>query len=118
MFLLDLFRFCESQRKFTRQNLAGFVFSHKECDRLARHAGVTTKQFAALVAREFIPRLCTEGYLDLSGGVAWVKNKARRPFRFDLHSIDAKNSKYLRFMVNIEKMSDEELFRDVDKHFC
>jgi hypothetical protein len=115
MFLFDLFRYCESHKNFTRQDLAGYVYSHRDCERLARHADITAKQFAACVAREFIPRLCTEGYLDMNRGLVWVKDKARRPFMFDLHSIDAKKSNYIRLMLNVGKMDDEEIFGEIDK---
>lgn len=117
MFLFDLFRYCESRPNFTRQDLAGYVFNHRECERLARHAGITAKQFAACVAREFIPRLCTEGYFDMNRGKVWVSNKAKRPFMFDLHSIDARKSEYLRLMLNVGNMTDEEIFGEIDKCF-
>lgn len=88
-----------------------FVFQHRECERLARSAGVTPKQFAACVGREFIPRLCTLGYLDMSGGKAWVKDKESRPFDFELHSLEASTSLYMKEMMNIGKLDDEYLFR-------
>ncbi|AKJ74058.1 hypothetical protein SP36_86 [Salmonella phage 36] len=39
MFLLDLYRFCESREKFNRQELARFIFRHRECERLAKMRG-------------------------------------------------------------------------------
>uniref|UniRef100_A0A6M5CB08 Helicase n=1 Tax=Vibrio phage Vc1 TaxID=1480731 RepID=A0A6M5CB08_9CAUD len=39
MFLLDLYRFCESRESFNRRELAKYVFKHRECVRLASNAG-------------------------------------------------------------------------------
>lgn len=111
MFILDLYRFAESRRDFSRQELSAYVFGHRECERLARSAGVTPKQFAACVGREFIPRLCTLGYLDMAGGKVWVRSKDNRPFDFELHSLEASESLYMKEMMNAGKLDDEYLFR-------
>lgn len=110
MFILDLYRFVESRAEFTRQELSMYVFKHRECERLARSAGVTPKQFAACVGREFIPRLCTFGYLQMTKHKAWVSNKDKRPFEFELHSLRASESQYMREMMNIGKLDDDYLF--------
>lgn len=110
MFSLDLFRFCESRKNFSRQDLCGYIFQHRECERFARHAGITPKQFAALAGREFSGRMMTEGYLDQVAGQMFVRNKMRRPPGLDLESLNAKESEYIRLMANIHKMTDEEIF--------
>lgn len=110
MFLLDLYRFCESREKFNRQELARFIFRHRECERLAKNAGVTPRYFASSVSKEFISRLMCFGYLDGINLEYWCKNKIKRPFSFELHSLDGDSNRYVCEMMNIEKMSDEELF--------
>ena len=110
LFILDVYRFCESRREFDRKELAEFIFSHREAERLARHAQLTPVQFASVMSREFIPRLCSLGYLDMSAGKAWVRNKDARPMGFQIHTLEARTSDYIRLMMNVGKMSDEELF--------
>lgn len=110
MFLLDLYRFCESREKFNRQELARFIFRHRECERLAKNAGVTPRYFASSVSKEFISRLMGFGYLDGINLEYWCKNKIKRPFNFELHSLEGYKNVYISEMMNIEKMSDEELF--------
>lgn len=110
MFQLDIYRFCESRKSFNRQELAQFVLDHRECQRLSKSAGVTPSQFAACVAREFTARMCSLGYLDMMKGVAWVRSTLKRPFGFELESLDAVNSNYIRRMVNVGKMNDEQIF--------
>ncbi|UGO52102.1 hypothetical protein BROOKSBY_43 [Citrobacter phage vB_CfrD_Brooksby] len=110
MFLLDLYRFCESREKFNRQEFARFIFLHRECERLAKNAGVTPRYFASSVSKEFISRLMGFGYLDGINLEYWCKNKIKRPFNFELHSLEGDKNVYISEMMNIEKMSDEELF--------
>ncbi|AAR09301.1 hypothetical protein PJM39_0070 [Salmonella phage vB_SenS_UTK0006] len=110
MFLLDLYRFCESREKFNRQELARFIFRHRECERLAKNAGVTPRYFASSSSKEFIARMMGYGYLDGVHCVYWCKNKMKRPFNFELHSLEGDSNRYVWEMMNIEKMSDEELF--------
>lgn len=114
MFILDLYRFAESRKNFTRREFAEFVFSHRETERLSRHAGLNPKQFASCVSREFIPRLCTLGYMDMQGQTAWVRDRSKRPFNFDLESYNARQSNYIRRMVNVGKMDDDQLFGEID----
>lgn len=110
MFLLDLYRFCESREKFNRQDLAKFIYRHRECERLAKNAGVTPRYLASSVSKEFISRLMSEGYIDGINLEYWCKNKIKRPFNFELHSLEGDKNVYISEMMNIEKMSDEELF--------
>lgn len=110
MFLLDLYRFCESREKFNRQELARFIFRHRECERLAKNAGVTPRYFASSVSKEFISRLMGFGYLDGINLEYWCKNKIKLPFNFELRSLEGDKNVYIYEMMNIEKMSDEELF--------
>lgn len=110
MFLLDLYKFCESYDWFNRQHLARFVFQHKECERLARAAGFTPRKFASSVSLEFIPRMCTLGYLSLNKGVARCRGSHKRPFGFELYSLEGESNKYIYDLFHLEEMSDEELF--------
>lgn len=50
------------------------------------------------------------GYLDGVHCVYWCKNNMKRPFNFELHSLEGDSNRYVWEMMNIEKMSDEELF--------
>lgn len=54
--------------------------------------------------------MCTEGYLNLKDGTAWVISKFKRPACFDLRSLNARRENYILEMMNIGEMSDEELF--------
>lgn len=110
MFLLDLYKFCESYDWFNRQHLARFVFKHKECERLARAAGMTPRKFASSVSLEFIPRMCTLGYLELENGVARCRGAHKRPFNFELYSLEGERNKYIYDLFHLDELSDEELF--------
>lgn len=112
MFLLDLYRFAESYEWFTVKHLAGFVLNHRECERLSRAANLPPKIFAVTVAKEFIGRLCAFGYLDLKNGVATCYGSQKRPFRFELRSLEGAENKYIKMMHNIGSMSDDELFKE------
>ena len=110
MFLLDLYKFCESYDWFNRQHLARFIFKHKDCERLARAAGFTPRKFASSVSLEFIPRMCTLGYLSLEKGVARCRGSHKRPYGFELYSLEGESNKYIYDLFHLEELSDEELF--------
>ncbi|MGS9609504.1 hypothetical protein ACQWKN_21915 [Salmonella enterica subsp. enterica serovar Infantis] len=110
MFLLDLYKFCESREKFNRQDFAKFIYRHRECERLAKNAGVTPRYLASSVSKEFISRLMGLGYLDGVNCNYWCKNRMKRPFNFELYSLEGDSNSYVYELMNIEKMSDEELF--------
>lgn len=110
MFLLDLYRFCESRRKFNRQEFAKFIYTHRECERLAKNAGVNTRFLASSVSKEFISRLMGAGYLDGVNLEYWVKSVIKRPFNFELKSLEGRENNYVTELMNIGNMSDDELF--------
>lgn len=110
MFLLDLYKFCESYDWFNHQHLARFVFKHRECERLARAANMTPRKFASSVSLEFIPRMCTLGYLDLNKGVATCYGSHKRPFNFELYSLEGESNKYIYDLFHLDELSDDELF--------
>lgn len=110
MFLLDLYKFCESYDWFNRQHLARFVFNHPECERLARAANFTPRMFATSVSKEFIARMATLGYLDINKGVVTCYGSNKRPFRFELYSLEGERNKYIYDMLHIMEISDDELF--------
>lgn len=111
MFLLDIYRFAEGYDWFTVKHLANFVYKHRECARLARAANMDAARFAVSVAREFIGRMCTFGYLDLKNGVATCYGSHKRPFRFELRSLEGESNEYIRQMMNVGELSDCELFK-------
>ena len=110
MFLLDLYKFAESYDWFDRQHIARFVYKHKECERLARAAGLTTREFASAVSKEFVSRLMGEGYLDGKNCRYWCKGSHKRPFGFELRSLEGYKNRWVYEIMNIDKLSDEELF--------
>lgn len=110
MFLLDLYKFCEGYTWFNRQHLARFVYKHRECERLARAAGFTPRMFATSVSKEFLARMCTLGYLNLKDGVATCNGSLKRPFMFELYSMEGESNKYIYEMLHVGEMSDEQLF--------
>lgn len=77
---------------------------------MAKNAWVTPRYFASSVSKEFISRLIGVGYLDGVNLEYWCKNKIKRPFNFELHSLEGEKNKYVYEIMNIENMSDEELF--------
>lgn len=109
MFLLDLYRFCESRESFNRQELAKFVYCHRECKRLAENAGETPRYFASSVSKEFIARMMSAKYLDGVSGKFW--HNGNRPFNFELYSLEGNKNQYVKEIMNIGNMSDDELFK-------
>lgn len=110
MFLLDLYKFCESYDKYTRQHIAKFIYTHEECQRIADHAGLTTRQFASACSKEFCARSMTEGYLDCSGGVFSCNGRNKRPKLFTLYCFEGYQTRYIHEMMNIGELGDDDLF--------
>lgn len=110
MFILDVYGFCEGAESFTWKNLARFIYTHRECARLSKHAEVSTKFFAESAAKEFIGRMCTLGYLDMKNGAAFVTERIRRPFNFDFRALNGNDSRYIKRIMELGEMSDEEFF--------
>ena len=51
------------------------------------------------------------GYIDGFSLVYWCKNKIRRPFNFELHSLSGDSNQYVKDIMSIGEMSDDELFQ-------
>lgn len=111
MFLLDLYKWCESYDWFNRQHIAKFIYQHRECERLARAAGLTPRMFASLTSKEFCARMMTAGYIDGVCGKYWSKGSSKRPFGFELYSLDGMRNDWIRDMDRIGEMGDDELFQ-------
>lgn len=111
MFLLDLYKWCESYDWFNRQHIAKFIYQHRECERLARAAGLTPRMFASLASKEFCARMMTAGYIDGVCGKYWSKGSSKRPFGFELYSLDGMRNDWIRDMARIGEMGDDELFK-------
>lgn len=111
MFLLDLYKWCESYDWFNRQHIAKFIYQHRECERLARAAGLTPRMFASLASKEFCARMMTAGYIDGVCGKYWSKGSSKRPFGFELYSLDGMRNDWIRDMARIVEMGDDELFQ-------
>lgn len=111
MFLLDLYKWCESYDWFNRQHIAKFIYQHRECERLARAAGLTPRMFASLASKEFCARMMTAGYIDGVCGKYWSKGSSKRPFGFELYSMDGMRNDWIRDMARIGEMGDDELFQ-------
>ena len=111
MFLLDLYKWCESYDWFNRQHIAKFIYQHRECERLARAAGLTPRMFASLASKEFCARMMTAGYIDGVCGKYWSKGSSKRPFGFELYSLDGMRNDWIRDIARIGEMGDDELFQ-------
>lgn len=111
MFILDLYKWCESYDWFNRQHIAKFIYQHRECERLARAAGLTPRMFASLASKEFCARMMTAGYIDGVCGKYWSKGSSKRPFGFELYSLDGMRNDWIRDMARIGEMGDDELFQ-------
>ena len=110
MFLLDVYRFCESVENFTRQDLAKFIYRHRECSRLAAAAEVTPRFFASSASKEFVARMIGFGYLDGVNLVYWCKGSRKRPFNFEMFALEGERNQYIYDIMNLEKLTDEQLF--------
>lgn len=110
MFILDLYKWCESRESFNRQEFARFIYSHRESQRLASNAGVTQRYFASSVSKEFLARMMTLKYIDGVSGKYWSLGSIRRPFNFELYSLEGEKNDYVKEIMSIGSMSDEELF--------
>lgn len=110
MLLLDIYKWCESWDGFGRQHLAKYVYQHKELERIAKQAGLSSREMASAISKEFIARHMTEGYLN--GNNLWYSAKGlmKRPFGFDFKCYK-EGDEYTSGMARIREMSDEELFR-------
>lgn len=116
--LLDLYKFCESYDRYTRQHIAKFIYTHKDAPRMARHAGYDLRKFASAASKEFCARMATEGYLNNEGGILSSNGKRKRPISFDFVCVDGDRNRYTYEMMNLDKVSDEELFgnkRNIDR---
>ena len=111
MFLLDLYKWCESYDWFNRQHIAKFIYQHRECERLARAAGLTPRMFASLASKEFCARMMTAGYIDGVCGKYWSKGSSKRPFGFELYSLDGMRNDWIMDMARIGEIGDDELFQ-------
>lgn len=111
MFILDIYRWCESYDWFTRQHIAKFIYQHRECERLAKQAGFTQRMFASMLSKEFCARMMGAGYLDGVEGRFWcIDGSARRPFGFEFYTFEGMQNEWIRDMARIGEMSDDELF--------
>lgn len=54
--------------------------------------------------------MCTFGYLDLKNGVATCYGSSKRPFNFELRSLEGESNKYIYDMLHLDELSDDELF--------
>lgn len=67
--------------------------------------------FATAVSKEFCARMMTAGYLDGVGGKFWCKKgSVNRPFSFELYSLEGMQNEWVRDVLSIGEISDEELF--------
>ena len=71
---------------------------------------MTPRKFASSVSLEFIPRMCTLGYLDINKGVVTCYGSHKRPFNFELYSLKGESNKYIHDLFHLEELSDDELF--------
>lgn len=55
--------------------------------------------------------MCTLGYLDLKNGVATCRGSYKRPYGFEFRSLEGEKNKYIKTMLHIGEMSDDELWR-------
>ena len=118
MLLLDLFKFCEGYDKYTRQHIARMIYKHKDSERMAKNAGLPHREFVSLMSKEFVSRCMTEGYLDCRDGLLSCRGRLKRPLMMKLSCVDGYRMRYCYEMMNLEGMSDRELFgkgRNVDR---
>lgn len=112
MFALDLYKWCESYTGFNRQHLAKFIYAHRECARMAKAIGITPHEFASIYSKEFIGKALARGYLDMKDGVMNCKGSMKRPSIMDREIELMRDSQLIRLILDIDSLSDEELFSD------
>lgn len=71
---------------------------------------MTPSKFASSVSLEFIPRMATLGYLVIDKGVVTCYGSHKRPFGFELYSLEGESNKYIYDLFHIDELSDDELF--------
>lgn len=54
--------------------------------------------------------MATLGYLGIDKGVVTCYGSNKRPFGFELYSLEGERNQYIYEMLNLDKLSDEELF--------
>lgn len=62
--------------------------------------------------------MMTAGYLDGVNRWYWSKGASKRPFQFDFKCFGGESDRYTWEMMNIEKLSDEELFGKPGRRKC
>lgn len=110
MFILDVYKFCESYSYFTRQHLARFIYQHKDSERFSKAAGLSHREFCSAASKEFCAKMLSAGYIDGKCGEFVSKGSLKRPFEFNFESLSGYGSKYIKEMMNIGTMTDDELF--------
>lgn len=110
MFILDIYKFCESRLEFTRQDFAKFVYMHREAPRLAKAANVSQRMLASMVSKEFLARSYTNGYLDGKNSSVWCTGPDNREIGFDFRSFEGMDNRYMWEMMHLDQLSDEQLF--------
>ena len=53
----------------------------------------------------------TAGYIDGVKNLYWVISKSRRPFGFEFMSFRGNDEVYIKEIMSINEMSDDELFK-------
>ena len=54
--------------------------------------------------------MLTAGYIDGKCGEFFSRGSLRRPFEFNFEALSGYESRYIKEMMNIGKMTDDELF--------
>lgn len=54
--------------------------------------------------------MATLGYLGIDKGVVTCKGSHKRPFGFELYSLEGESNKYIYDLFHLDELSDDELF--------
>lgn len=111
MFILDLYRYVESFDWTTRQHIAKFIYSHRDCERMAKSAGLTRRQFASVASREFVCSMCACGYIDMRSGRITCAGSTRRPCMFEFKALQGEENPSIWLMLHLDEIDDHELFK-------
>lgn len=79
---------------------------------------MTPRKFASSVSLEFIPRMATLGYLGIDKGVVTCHGSHKRPYGFELYSLEGESNKYIYDLFHLDELSDDELFGNSKSNQC
>lgn len=90
--------------------MARFIYQHKDSERFSKASGLSHREFCSAASKEFCAKMLSMGYIDGKCGEFVSKGSLKRPFGFNFEALNGYESKYIKDMMRIATMTDDELF--------